>query len=412
MSKSDVVVIGNGVAGLVSALVSANQGQKVTLLSYGAGTFPLNSGLIDLLGYDDAGNAVENPIEAIAKVADSHPYKKIGVETIKEAVKFFKNVVASEGHPYVGDVDQQQWVITGVGTLKPTCLLPESMQGNKCFKAKEIVLVGVKELKDYYVDMVAENLPKELGEDKKYTVVSIDTGLQGGRDLTTRDVAYWADTDAGYSSLVSQLKAFAGAGKVLVVPQILGTKGGTVYQKISKELGCDIVETTGMPPSVNGVRLRDALLSALKKKGIRVIENSKAEHVEFRGNTAVAVKAGGEVRLQTYEAKKFILATGGFYNGGITMRDIGAPKEMVFGLQVEADCVEETWANKQLFSDKKHGFALAGVKTDASLRGVNASGKTIENVYVAGRNLSGYDFCFEHSGNGVALGSAYKAAKA
>ena len=46
MSKSDVVVIGNGVAGLVSALVSANQGQKVTLLSYGAGTFPLNSGLI------------------------------------------------------------------------------------------------------------------------------------------------------------------------------------------------------------------------------------------------------------------------------------------------------------------------------------------------------------------------------
>ena len=30
MSKSDVVVIGNGVAGLVSALVSANQGQKVT----------------------------------------------------------------------------------------------------------------------------------------------------------------------------------------------------------------------------------------------------------------------------------------------------------------------------------------------------------------------------------------------
>ena len=54
-----------------------------------------------------------------------------------------------------------------------------------------------------------------------------------------------------------------------------------------------------------------------------------------------------------------------------------------------------------------------GVRVDATLRGVNESGNVVlENVYVAGRNLSGYDFCFEHSGNGVALASAYKAAKA
>ena len=49
MSKSDVVVIGNGVAGLMAALVSADEGKKVTLLSYGAGTFPLNSGVASWL---------------------------------------------------------------------------------------------------------------------------------------------------------------------------------------------------------------------------------------------------------------------------------------------------------------------------------------------------------------------------
>ena len=151
MSKSDVVVIGNGLAGLVSALVSADQGKKVTLLSYGAGTFPLNSGLIDVLGYDDAGKTVKNPIEAIASVADGHPYKKIGVDTVKEALDYFKDIVKSEGMPYVGSADQQQWVVTGVGTMKPTCLAPESMQGNKCFNAGEVVLVGIKYLKDYYV---------------------------------------------------------------------------------------------------------------------------------------------------------------------------------------------------------------------------------------------------------------------
>ena len=95
------------------------------------------------------------------------------------------------------------------------------------------------------------------------------------------------------------------------------------------------------------------------------------------------------------------------------MRDCGEYKEMVFGLPVEGDCVEERWVNKQLFSDKKQAFSMAGVRVDDSLRAVDESGNVVlKNVYVVGRNLSGYDFCFEHSGNGVALTSAYKAAKA
>ena len=84
MSKSDVVVIGNGFAGLMSALVSADQNKKVTLLSYGAGTFPLNSGVIDIMGYDESGKAVANPLQAVAAVDADHPYKKIGTQTLEE----------------------------------------------------------------------------------------------------------------------------------------------------------------------------------------------------------------------------------------------------------------------------------------------------------------------------------------
>lgn len=413
MSKSDVVVIGNGVAGLMAALVSADQGKKVTLLSYGAGTFPLNSGVIDVLGYDDEGKAVKSPAAGILHVAPEHPYSKIGAQTVEESLDYFKKVVAAEGFPYVGALGEQQWVITAVGTLKPTCLIPESLQASKCFDASEIVVVGIKGLKDFYVDMLVENLSKELGGDKKYTTVTVDTRITG-RDLTTRDVARWVESETGYADFVAQIKSAAGAGKAVVVPQVLGTKGSNaIYNKLVKDLGCAVVETTGMPPSVNGIRLRDVLLSALKKKGIQVIENAKAEKAIVKGDTVTAIEAGGEVRTQTYEADKFILATGGFYSGGITMRDFGEYKEQVFGLPVVGDCVEERWVNKQLFSDKKQAFAMAGVSVDSSLRAVDESGNVVlKNVYVVGRNLSGYDFCFEHSGNGVALSSAYKAAKA
>lgn len=413
MSKSDVVIIGNGVAGLMAALVSADEGKKVTLLSYGAGTFPLNSGVIDILGYNEQGKAVNSPIAGIGQVPDSHPYKKIGMAVIEDAIKYFKKTVADEGFAYTGSLKEQQWLITGIGTLKPTCLLPESLQASRCFDASEIVIVGVKGLKDFYVDMVKENLAKELGADKKYTTITVDTYITG-RDLTTRDVAKWVESDKGYGEFLAQIKDQAGAGKAVIVPQILGTKGDyVVYNKLSKDLGCTVVETTGMPPSVNGIRLRDVLLSALKKKGIRVVENAKAEKAIVKGDKVTAIEAGGEVRTQTYEADKFILATGGFYSGGITMRDFGEYKEMVFGLPVEGDCVEERWVNKQLFSDKKQAFSMAGVRVDDSLRAVDESGNVVlKNVYVVGRNLSGYDFCFEHSGNGVALTSAYKAAKA
>ncbi len=413
MSKSDVVVIGNGFAGLMSALVSADQGKKVTLLSYGAGTFPLNSGVIDIMGYDESGKAVANPAQAVAALDADHPYKKVGTQALEEAVKFFQDVVAGEGFPYIGSLNEQQWLITGIGTLKPSCLIPESMKASQCFDANEIVLVGIKGLKDYYVEMVAENLAKELGNDKKYSTVTVELNRKGHRDLTTRDVAFYLDSEAGYKDFVDQLKSHAGSGKVFLVPQVLGTKGNVVYKKIVSDLGCPVVETTAMPPSVNGLRLRDVLLSALKKKGIRVIENCKAEKAEISGSKAVSVQAGGEVRTQTYSADKFILATGGFYSGGITMRDFGKTEEVIFGLPVVADCDEERWVNKQLFSDKKQTFAKTGVRVNETMRGVDESGNVaLENVYVAGRNLSGYDFCFEHSGNGVALASAYKAAKA
>lgn len=411
MRTADTVVIGGGFAGLFAALVEAEAGKKVTLLAYGSGTFPLNSGLIDVLGYDEQGKSVANPLEGLQQLPASHPYKKIGQETLEKAIAFFLDAMAEEGFPYTGSLDTQRYVITGIGTLKPTCLLPASMDATPVFEAQKIVLVGIKGLKDFYATLALENLEKALPEGKEYETVVFDPH-HVGRDLTTRDVARLVGTEAGYQALLTALRPWAGEGKVFLMPQILGATYPTCHARLVKELGCPVVEMTGMPPSVNGLRLRDALLSALRKRGVRLIEKAKVQSATVRGKKAMAIQAGGEVRLQNYPAKKFILATGGFYSGGIEMRDFGAYNEGIFHLPVEGDAAEDKWTNPQLFSNRKQGFALAGIRTDNSLRGVDAKGNLVlENVYVAGRNLSGYDFCFEHSGNGVALASAYRAAR-
>ena len=264
MIRSDVVVIGGGFAGLTAALAAAKRGQTVTLLTYGEGTLPLNSGVIDVLGYDENHNFVENPIAAIEQLPETHPYRKIGVKALQEAVEFFCGVARKNHIPYHGSLDHQMMVPTAIGTLKPTCLTPHSLSGSEVFPGKKkIVVVGIKGLKDFYGDIMMENLKKALGEGREYQLVEVDTGLTGGRDITTQDVARWLDTDAGTASFTKQLKAYGGETDVLfIVPQVLGTKGHACYQTISSRLGTDVLETTCLPPSVNGMRLCDLLDSA------------------------------------------------------------------------------------------------------------------------------------------------------
>lgn len=414
MNRTDVIVIGSGLAGLTAALASAMRGRKVTLLSYGSGALSLSSGLIDFLGYDESHRAVRSPRKAMAKLPATHPYRKIGLDYLEKATDFFKDFTKKQGLPYHGSLDAQMLVPTAVGTLKPTGLAPQSLSGSEALAGKKkVVAVGIKGLKDFYAGIMMENLKKSLGEGSGYETTTVETGLTGGRDLTALDVAHWLDTQEGRAAFASQLGKYRGAkDTVLILPQILGSKGEAVYLALKGELGTELLETTGLPPSVNGLRLQAMYKKALRDLGVTMVENTKVIGAETKGKRCVWLVAEAGIREKIYRADKYILATGGFYSGGITMRDFEKPREEVFHLPVYFVAGEENWSNKEFFSHKAQGYARTGILTDESLRPVDKHGKVVlENVYVVGRNLGGYDLCFEHSGNGVALGSGYKAAQ-
>jgi glycerol-3-phosphate dehydrogenase subunit B len=125
----------------------------------------------------------------------------------------------------------------------------------------------------------------------------------------------------------------------------------------------------------------------------------------------VSITTQTAARERTYRADHFILATGGFYGGGLQMENFPIIKETIFNIPVQFKGEADAWANEQLFSSQKQPFAEVGIQTDNTMRPLDGEGKCfINNVFVVGRNLSGYDFCFEQSGNGVALVSAYQAA--
>lgn len=410
MISNDVIVIGSGLSGLIAAAVAAEQGKKVSVLTYGAGTLTIGGGIIDVIGYSDDGEPLKNPAEGLCKINNTHPYKKIGVQAVAEAIEFFKKIAKAEGYDYLGDLNKMQWVPTAVGTIKPTCLVPKSMNGEVIKQADKLLVVGFDILKDFYPQLVAKNLQK-IYNTKKVESTVIKLNFERGRDITTLDVARWLETCAGRESFIQQMRNEIEAKTTVVLPPVLGTKPDyEVLNTLEEALKCRFIESVVLPPSVGGIRLRTMLLNYLKKVGVKIIEKAAVVRAVVTNGVCKAVITRNFDRERAYFAKSFILASGGLYGGGL-LAEPGRIIETVFDLPVTVPEGVEIWSNDKLFSNEKQPFAKFGIAVNELMTPIADDGRVLlENVKVVGRNLAGYDFCFEKSGNGVALASGYKGA--
>lgn len=412
MRENDVIVIGGGLSGLMASAVAAKRGKKVTLLSLGAGTLTIGGGIIDIMGYVDGNIPAATPKKGVLQVSSEHPYHKIGIEAVEESILLFKTICAQEGYPYVGNINDTEWVPTAAGTLKPTCLVPKTMDVYELGKADNVVVLGFEGLKDFYPSLISNNFKKHPGlRNKNYEIIMIDPNLAEGRDMTALDVARWLDTEEGLKECTEKMHKVLKPGSVVIIPPVLGTSPDyRVAESLQNALKCTFIETASVPPSITGLRLRTMLVRYLKKQGVRIVEQAVVAKSIVEDGKCVAVVTDGIDRERTYYGKSFILANGGFYGGGL-VAEPGSVIEPIFNLSVHAPSDHELWANPSLFSNEAQLFAKLGLDVDKNMRPLDANGKVVlNNVFIAGRNLRGYDFCFEKSGNGVAIASGYQAA--
>lgn len=412
MKKSDILIIGDGISGLFAACVAADMGKKVQILSYGAGTLAIAGGIIDVLGYDDEGKVVKNPVNALSNVSKEHPYAKVSSELAIKALQKFMEITKAEGYEYIGSSDKNMWVPTAIGNFKPTCLVPKTMNSAALLNAKNVLVVGFDAMKDFYSNMVVKNFKQRLA-DKNIEELIVKLNFEYGRDLrdvSAMDVARWLETDAGVDSFISQVKPLVKSDMAIVIPPVLGLEANyELLEKLESRLNCAIVEVSSIPPAVTGVRLDKLLTAYAKKRGVQIIRKARVIGSEIVNGKCVSVTTEGFDRERKFYADQFILATGGVYGGGL-VAGIGSMKEPIFNIDIPVPKVQTDWSYKQLFAEQKQIFAKFGVNTDETFTPVDANGtKVADNVKVVGRSLAGYDFSYEKSGNGVALITAYKA---
>ncbi len=415
MQHSDICVIGGGIAGLLCSIWAAQTGKKVRLLAFGKGALTVAGGIIDLYGYDEQGDEIANPSEAILKLQKPHPYALVGQKTVLEAARAFLKLTEDAGYPYVGDALCNLKVPTAIGGFKNSGLIPKCLDGRAFDDASYIIVAGFDLLKDYFPELIANGYRKLYRGEKHVLERKISLAFkqgQGYRDVSALDAARELDKPEQLLNVAGQLKSSIKPGSVVVFPPVLSEKPDYgVWQMLEQELNCKVVETSSMPPSVTGLRLDAMLRSYAEKCGVELVEKAHVIDAMVRDGRCEYVVTQNYGRKLYYSAGEFVLATGGVFGGGLKA-SMGRMQEPIFKFEVEVPQDQADWSYPYLFAGKPQPFASYGVKVNEQLKPVSLDDEVlIDNLRVIGRQLCGYDFCFEKSGNGVALATAYAAAK-
>lgn len=404
--RYDVVVIGAGTAGLVAGARLAEAGARVCVLAKGVGSTHLAPGTIDALGYFP--HRVESPSAALgALIAErpDHPYALVGMEAIAEAAGWFLATAARgplPGYCYLGTLQRNLLLPTALGALKPSALVPESFVAGDCRQLGRLAVVGTPLLRDFHASLCAENL-RLSGLDASAVSIELDADRA---DASTVGLARCFDEPGWRAAFCARLRPLLGTVEKVALPAMLGLGDPhATLVDLQERLGRPVFEIPTLPPSVPGMRLFAILSHALRGAGGRLVLGAGVVSHTRAGEQVVSVQTDTAGSYTTYQADAFVLATGGFHSGALTLDSRRRAHEQVLGLPLRGMPAEDEPRFVPGYFDHQPS-APAGILVDHELR---ADGTA--NVYVAGASLPGSVSWREASGEGIALASGYRAAQ-
>ncbi len=411
-TKNDVLVVGAGLAGLTAVWQLATQQKKARLVSKGWGATHWHSGCIDVLGYYpiDESQPVESPGVTLAKlIADQpeHPYALVGVAGVEEALTMFQTLCAEAGYPLHGSLDKNWLLPSAVGTFRPTCLAPETMIAGDLRRDDPMLIVGIKQLVDFYPNIVAENLVKQ-GVEAAHLMLDMPKLAQ--RNFNTPvSIGSMMEQPSFRSDLVRFIKPKLGKAKRVGLPAVLGRYPSlTIKNDLEKQLGVPVFEIPGLPPSLPGLRLHAILLQAIERAGGRVYHGLEGVGIESEEGMVTAVFTEAAGRPKPHRFARYVVATGGILGGGIVTRQDGSAHELVFDLPVALPESRQDWFEQDFMDAKGHPVYRAGLTVNAQFQPVNGGSQPVYgNVYAAGTTLGHSEVIRERSFEGVALATGF-----
>ncbi len=438
-TPAELLVVGGGVGGCVAALTALRERPDATVRLLVTGDrFEAHSGLLDVLGYRPSapGTPVENPFEALSRLPEDHPYRRLGADALGEGLAVFDSASGYHG----GHTRRNALIVTYSGRLKPAARYPVSVAPGAASGDGPMLIVGFEQVPDLDAGLAAKRLggrvpfaveshtvdfPGDLREypsaarlaraldedeppDDEHLAGVPDVGTEGVEEADLAAVLSGTDAEEGQpvrQTVADRIRPEIDVQHRVGVPAVLGeSSAGAVRRELCERLQARVFEIPAGRPSILGRRLGTRLHDSLTEAGVTV-ETGQVTGVETSDSRIERVTdADGSHRVSSV-----VLATGGLATGGLVAGRADV-REPVFDCHVAAPDDRAEWTAQGFLDDQP--FARFGLAVDDRLRPVDADGATeYENLRAVGRLLGGFDYDAEQSADGVAIASGYAAGR-
>ncbi len=414
--KTDVAVIGTGLAALAAARTVQQSGRQVVLVWPGLSSLYFLSATVDVIGYATAAAAepVVNPASAVARLIaenPAHPYARAGMNAVEASIALMLEWFREAGLSWEGALDRNFLLPTATGTPKPCCLAPTSMTAGDLRRSQPIALCGFTGYQDFAPEFAAANLTRQWRGGEVSAVRVTAPGYSPDRLFTSIDLARSFEDASFRESVAGQLRdRITGDGVRVGVPGVLGlTTPKETFAAFQDAVGHPVFEIPTVPPSVIALRLFDRLRKHLQQAEIEIIwaaPGHAAEVTDGRCRSILLKAAGHELPV---EAAAYVLALEDWVDGALRA-GVHTVRDPFFHQPIGWSKVPTDRTAESLFAAQP--FERVGYELTDRLQPADENGRPLaRNVFCAGGAMAGYDPSGTKSRGGMAIATGYRAAQ-
>ncbi|WP_313626364.1 glycerol-3-phosphate dehydrogenase subunit GlpB [Kosakonia sp.] len=408
--RFDTVIIGGGLAGLVCGIRLAQSGQRCAIVSRGQSALSFSSGSLDLLSHLPDGQPIDtldSAIEHLQQHHASHPYARLGADQVRHYAHQAQTLLADCGLALQGDVDTPHQRVTPLGTFRTAWLSPQEVPV-KTETHQHTGVVGISGFLDFQPQLAAGALRKR-GIDAQAEEIDLpllDRLRDNPSEFRAVNIARLLDAPEHYNALYEALLPLSQHYAMLYLPACFGLTDNSVFMRLNQQLACPLRLLPTLPPSVPGMRMQQLLQQAFIRSGGNWMPGDEVLRADIADQrvTQVWTRKHEDIPLR---ARNVVLASGSFFSNGLVAgRD--RVRETVFDLDVLQSAQRQEWYRDNVFDSQP--WQQFGVQTDAQLHGLR-EGDAVNNLYVVGSVLGGFDAIAQGCGGGVCVVTALHAAQ-
>ena len=404
------LIVGGGLSGLTCGIALARHGKRVAIVNAAPSSLTLSGGSMELLGNVD-GKMVTNPLDALDRLSDGHPYRRIGLDNIEPLARQAKQLLTSAGIATVGDVTRNHFRITPMGVLKPAWLTLDGMataSDAHQLPWPHVTIIDIRGFVDYPLDFVVDGLQR-LGTQVDVKQVAIDrlrTARNSSTEMRASSIARSLPSRAAITQLANAINAVTTPDDVLLLPAVIGLEDDYARQQLRQQVKAQLFSLATLPPSVPGQRIAFAMRLYYQMLGGAYLAGDTVTTANFDGSHVVNMIATKRPDVPLY-AENYVLATGSFIGRGL-VADSNTVVEPIAGLDIALPEHRDQWSDYGMMGDQP--YMSMGVAVDGNFHGIK-DGSPVDNLYAIGALLGGHNPLVLGDSHGVDMLTALQVAK-